>query len=609
MKDVKQKHQQKLIERKIQEEKIEQEQKYIASVMEEKKYDWRKKLSEQMTTSDVFFTTLDPPENTYANPIVTTSSTSISSVNAINSNTRLITLGSFDVSTIDQFEVNATLLGSGSFPYGWALQANGIVIAAGGADDPIRVANASQLALFKSGMVTLSIRQSTGSGEASDPSVLGWNINSVKFYRTVPTNVFVSLDSPEATSFIRTGSGDLSPEEKQKRLKEMLEASDEYVMKMLGLDFPGTGAVPPGEFDPFAQTPPGEAGDTPGVEVTNYDRELQKYQSDLSAYEKNVEADKQKSQQLSKAVAAARAEYLKLGQTVAQRQQSYDKLQAAIKAGTDHAISTLRNPIIKPTPPSKTNFNFTYDVVTDSGTQKVTQSYSTNLPSSVPPKPPAQLTPQQKLTPQQLADIDKQSKDLQAQSEKDKQNAQINQWKATAELGLGVAGVVGGIGVLAKIPAAVRAAQTVSQVRTATRAYNVYRAQQDINTSAFNTRITTPGTYTAKPSPTTGSPPKGSGFWKNSYEPEGQLISEKKLKSPQEVLNKLPGYYDGKPSPLGFPVEPPPKMKNGMHPDLVDGKKVADRFNRLDPESAKAMPLTGNPHIDKKVKAARKKPK
>jgi hypothetical protein len=69
------------------------------------------------------------------------------------------------------------------------------------------------------------------------------------------------------------------------------------------------------------------------------------------------------------------------------------------------------------------------------------------------------------------------------------------------------------------------------------------------------------------------------------------------------------GYYDGKPSPLGFPMDEPPKMKNGMHPDLVDGKKVADRFNRLDPESAKAMPLTCNPHIDKKVKDARKKPK
>ena len=76
----------------------------------------------------------------------------------------------------------------------------------------------------------------------------------------------------------------------------------------------------------------------------------------------------------------------------------------------------------------------------------------------------------------------------------------------------------------------------------------------------------------------------------------------------KQFLDKT-GYYDGKPAPLGFPIDPPPEMKNGMHPDLVDGKKIADRFNRLDPQSAEAMPLTGNPHIDKKVRAAAKKPK
>ena len=95
-----------------------------------------------------------------------------------------------------------------------------------------------------------------------------------------------------------------------------------------------------------------------------------------------------------------------------------------------------------------------------------------------------------------------------------------------------------------------------------------------------------------------------------SYKPQGQVILEKrKIKSPEEVLNKIPGYYDGKPAPLGFPETPPPKMVNGYHPDLVDGKKTADRFNRLDPESAKAMPLTGNPDIDKKVERAKKQPK
>ena len=93
----------------------------------------------------------------------------------------------------------------------------------------------------------------------------------------------------------------------------------------------------------------------------------------------------------------------------------------------------------------------------------------------------------------------------------------------------------------------------------------------------------------------------------NSYQPQGKVIKEKK--SFNDFTKKIPGYYDGKPAPLGFPILEPPKMKDGMHPDLVDGKKVASRFNRLDPVSAKAMPKTGNPHIDKKVKAAAKKPK
>lgn len=64
--------------------------------------------------------------------------------------------------------------------------------------------------------------------------------------------------------------------------------------------------------------------------------------------------------------------------------------------------------------------------------------------------------------------------------------------------------------------------------------------------------------------------------------------------------------YENRPSKDGYPNTPPPEMVNGYHPDLVDGKKVADRFNRLDPISAEAMPPTGNPHIDVKVQKARR---
>jgi len=94
------------------------------------------------------------------------------------------------------------------------------------------------------------------------------------------------------------------------------------------------------------------------------------------------------------------------------------------------------------------------------------------------------------------------------------------------------------------------------------------------------------------------------------YEPQGEVLSEKKkLKRVKDISKKIPGYYDGKPSPTGFPMDEPPKMVNGFHPDLIDGKKVADRFNKMDPISARSMPATGNPEIDKKVKAAAKKPK
>jgi hypothetical protein len=114
--------------------------------------------------------------------------------------------------------------------------------------------------------------------------------------------------------------------------------------------------------------------------------------------------------------------------------------------------------------------------------------------------------------------------------------------------------------------------------------------------------------------PQTGLPIKQAGKKQKSvvahHEPKGKVLSEKKkLKSVKDITSKIPGYYDGKPAPLGFPMQEPPKMVNGFHPDLVDGKKIANRFNRLDPQSAKAMPPTGNPHIDKKVRAAAKKPK
>ena len=85
------------------------------------------------------------------------------------------------------------------------------------------------------------------------------------------------------------------------------------------------------------------------------------------------------------------------------------------------------------------------------------------------------------------------------------------------------------------------------------------------------------------------------------YEPQGTSLMEKKLKKPRQFFNQA----DIKPI---YPDEPPQELdpKTGMHPEYG---KVANRFNKLDPISARAMPATGDPEIDAKVKAAAKKPK
>lgn len=425
MEDVKQKHQQKLIEEKQQRKLEREEKKYIQSVMKEIKYDWRKELNEQMTSSEVFFTTLPATGET----TVATQSGATLSGNS--------TPGFYGIS-------------SGLYNFAQNVDTMVFTVTAGVGQLQIISSVGNIYGAFGAGTHTVSLRPSDINKGSSflwfvtnglETSGFGtWTISNVQFQRRTPMNVFVSLDSPEATSFIRTepNLSNLSPEEKNKKLREMLNASDEYVMKIFGGKFPGTGAVPPGEFDPFAQPALGKAGDTPGVDIDNWIAG--------GLYPSN----------------------------------KYDPIKSApyiqdpkIYGGGGKSTSPNVNP------------------------------WDDNDPSTWP----------------SIKNLIKQASDDQNKKKKD----------------------------------------------------SVVVAH---------------------------------------YEPQGEVITErKKLKSPEEILNKIPGYYDGKPAPLGFPVEQPPKMVNGMHPDLVDGKKTADRFNRMDPESAKAMPLTGNPHIDKKVKAARKKPK
>ena len=99
-----------------------------------------------------------------------------------------------------------------------------------------------------------------------------------------------------------------------------------------------------------------------------------------------------------------------------------------------------------------------------------------------------------------------------------------------------------------------------------------------------------------------GLPPFKKKNLKNSYEPKGSMITERrKLKTPSQWFNP----DDIKPE---HPKDPPPEMVNNYHPDLVDSSKKAERFNKLDPASAKAMPKQDDPNIDAKVEKAKNNP-
>jgi len=76
------------------------------------------------------------------------------------------------------------------------------------------------------------------------------------------------------------------------------------------------------------------------------------------------------------------------------------------------------------------------------------------------------------------------------------------------------------------------------------------------------------------------------------FVPKGQSLFEK---------IKSKSFFNPKDIKPEFPENPPPKLdpKTGMHPEY--GKK-ANRYKKLDPHSANAMPPTGDPETDEVVR-------
>ena len=474
--------------------------------------------------------------------------------------------------TIDSFEIIAARGGSQFTDYTLSTSAGRKVLSLKSVDRNKGVSFA------------FSFRNKTGSGGSIGTNV----IRNLTFQRRTPMNVFVSLDSPEATNFIRTDPSmqGLSAEDRKKKLMDMLDAGDEYMLKYLGLT--GSSARPsdvtmPDSWEQASETQPAPKNDT------------EKFADDNGLPRDYVD-------KLTKANAYFHNNLRRLPQRVDGKQ--LERMNDLMRKGYERE-------------------GFTKDQIdTIERKQLVKNTYGAS-PSYKPEPEPKSSNNSSGLTNAELAALAKRDglpyygtagSDASKSSPK---NTSTSRNTSTSDPFMNIrvgntnntnTSTSGGGKDYGNIAQSDNVDRQIDNMLLRGLERGDYgtgpNIQKQIDNLKRNLRNKTPG----------GSfLPLAGG--RNTmdvahYKPEGEVLSEKKkLKSVKDITSKIPGYYDGKPAPLGFPMQEPPKMVNGFHPDLVDGKKIANRFNRLDPQSAKAMPPTGNPHIDKKVRAAAKKPK
>jgi len=220
------------------------------------------------------------------------------------------------------------------------------------------------------------------------------------------------------------------------------------------------------------------------------------------------------------------------------------------------------------------------------------------------------------LTSQQQEKISKEIEKLKAaakQSAIDARNNELAAAAAAAAFTLVAAPLVGELGLTLFAPSAVaRVAAAFDALNkseaAATAARELARNFQRQNPGKYNPFLSDKANQLARQqgvgTNVKGQNPVFRQPMKNSYEPQGEIILEKEMKTFKQFSKAL---YPGQPSPSGFPDQEPPKqLPNGFHQDY--GKR-ANMYNTLDKISADSMPLTGDPEIDAKVLKARKQPK
>lgn len=438
-------------------------------------------------------------------------------------------------------------------------------------------------------------------GSSTPRDYTTWNVNSFVFQRRTPLTVFVPLDSPEATAFVRTGEfSKLSNEEKIKKLKQMMNASDEYLTNKFGDAFPGTNASQ--EFEDVQSAPSWEeaAGEEPGT----------------SSYEppsgqQNIET-KQAIPKLYQGKSAA-------WMTGAIGASSIESLTDQFR-GTNVRVKFLKAQAQEAERASKTIAQLGRRSSSLSNERQIQQAQDrlenaremikAEIEGSTPNLKPITQVP--KISDDRVElekNIEASLKQLDIDNEELKGEALKRNIAVAAEIGLDVITL---ITLLSPIPGdevAALSAQGVKVGSKATAKKALEKAVTKSNPSQrvkdFANRIHSSGLPGGQGTIYPGGTGPGSTplkIYRNSYEPEGEMIVERKLKNPQAFFKDK----DIKPE---FPENPPPPQIKGLHPDLVTGEKTSQRFNKLDPISARAMPRTGIKAIDKKVKKAKRLPK
>ena len=234
MKRVKEMREEKIKREKIaeilrQQEEIRAELEYIEAE-ESKHSDWRAEVSEQMTSSGTFFTTLPAAGDVDLENVSKSAEPGTSGSGGSD--------GSYSFGAYDE-------TGNGGFSIVLDTRKYDTLKFTAGSGNATRIElsiNGGGFSTLSSGTNTITISaanrtsstrfvfnafKSDGSGST------GASISGTAFQRRLPVNAFVGLDDPDASSFVRGGLG--GDKNRRDQLKEMLDAGNELMTK-LGLE-------------------------------------------------------------------------------------------------------------------------------------------------------------------------------------------------------------------------------------------------------------------------------------------------------------------------------------------------------------------------------------